>query len=297
MRIFVTGASGWIGTPAVDQLLRSGHDVVALARSEASAAALRAEGVSVRRGELDDLDSLRSGAEDSDAVVHLANKHDFARPAVSNAAERAAVETFGEALAGSDRPFVLASGVLGSFGRPSTEHDPSPFHGPDAPRGGAENRALDFLARGVKVVIVRFAPSVHGDGDYGLVPMLVELARTKGLSGYVGDGSGRWPAVHRLDAGRVVALGVDGAEAGQVLHAIAEEGVPTRSIAEAIGRGLGVPVGPIAPADAMAHFGWLGGLFGLDVVSSSALTQKALGWTPSGPTLLDDLSGPAYFRL
>ncbi len=174
--------------------------------------------------------------------------------------------------------------------------NPSPFHGSDAPRGGAENRALEFVDRGVKVVIVRFAPTVHGDGDYGLVPMLVAVARVKGFAGYVGNGSNRWPAVHRLDAGRVVGLGLDHALAGQVLHAIAEDGVPTRSIAEAIGQGLGVPVVSLAPADAMAHFGWLGGLYGLDLASSSALTRAALGWSPSGPTLLDDLSGDAYFR-
>ena len=201
MRVFVTGASGWIGSAAVDELLATGHEVTGLARSNASAATLAAKGVRVRRGDLDDLDSLRAGASDADAVLHLANKHDFVNPAISNAAERAAVQTIGDTLAGSGRPFLLASGVAGlSGGRPATEDDPSPFHGPDSPRGGAENLAFEFVDRGVRTVSLRFAPTVHGVGDHGFIAAIAGVARAKGVSGYPGDGTNRWAAVHRSDA-------------------------------------------------------------------------------------------------
>lgn len=296
MRVFITGASGWIGSAAVDELLAAGHEVVGLARSDTSAAALEAKGVRVRRGDLDDLDSLRAGAADADAVIHLANKHDFAHQAVSNSAERAAVQTLGDALIGSNRPFVIASGMAGrGDGSISTEADRSPFHGAEAPRGGAENLALEFVDRGVGTVIMRFAPTVHGAGDYGLVALLVDVARRAGVSGYIGDGDNRWPAVHRLDAARVVHLGLEKGTPGTVLHAVAEEGVASRTIAEAIGRGLGLPVVAIAPDDALTHFGWLGGFFGRDIPASSALTQELLGWTPGGPTLAEDLASGSYF--
>ena len=296
MRVFMTGASGWIGSAAVDELLAAGHEVVGLARSDASAAALEARGVRVRRGDLDDLDSIRAGAAETDGTIHLANKHDWSDPAASNRAERSAVQAIGEVLAGSDRPFLLASGVAGNPGDVLTEETPSPFYGPDSPRGGSENVALDFVQQGVRAVSVRFAPTVHGWGDHGFIAILVGIARERGFPGYVGDGAARWPAVHRSDAGRVVALGLETAPAGAILHAIGEEGVPTREIAESIGRGLGVPASSVAPEDAAGHFGWLGGFFGMDIPASSVRTQQLLGWTPTGPTLLADLATDAYFR-
>ena len=297
MRVFVTGASGWIGSATVDELLGAGHDVVGLARSDASAAALEDKGATVLRGDLDDLDSLRKGSEGTDATIHLANKHDWSSPAESNRAERVAVQTIGDVLAGSDRPFLLASGVAGLVpGRPSTETDPSPFIGPDSPRGGTENLALDYVDKGVRSISLRFAPTVHGDGDHGFIAILVAAARAKGLSGYVGAGSTGWSAVHRSDAARMVRLGLELAPAGSLLHAAAETSVSSRAIAEVIGRGLGLPVGSVAPDDAVEHFGFLGTFFAMDLAASSTLTQELLGWTPTGPTLLEDLESGCYFR-
>ncbi|MBK3567986.1 SDR family oxidoreductase [Streptomyces sp. MBT62] len=297
MRVFVTGASGWIGSAAVEELLAAGHEVVGLARSDTSAASLGAKGAQVRRGDLDDLDSFRKGAAAADAVLHLANKHDFTNPAVSNQAERAAVQAIGDVLTGSGRPFLLASGVAGlAQGRVATESDRSPFHGLQSPRGGSENLALDFVDRGVNTVSVRFAPTVHGDGDHGFIATLVAIAREKGVAGYVGDGTNRWPAVHRSDAARITRLGLEKAPAGTLLHAVSEEGVPTREIAQAIGRGLGVPVTSIAPQDAHKHFGWIGRFFAMDILASSTRTQELLGWAPSGPSLIQDLDAGSYFR-
>jgi nucleoside-diphosphate-sugar epimerase len=297
MRVFITGASGWIGSAAVEELLADGHEVVGLARSASSAASLEAKGALVRRGDLDDLESIRAGADEADAVVHLANKHDFEHPAVSNKAERDAVRTIGDVLAGSNRPFLLASGAAGLVqGREATEDDRSPFHGPDAPRGGSENLALEYVDRGVRTVCLRFAPTVHGAGDHGFIATLVGVARATGVAGYVGEGTNRWSAVHRSDAGRLVLLGLDKAPAGSRLHAVAESGVPARAIAEAIGRGLGLPSRSVRPEDAAAHFGWIGAFFAMDMSSSSVLTQELFDWKPTGPTLLEDLAGGSYFR-
>ena len=298
MRVFVTGASGWIGSATVDELLTAGHEVLGLARSDASARALEAKGASVQRGDLDDLDSLRAGVAASDAVIHLANKHDFANPAVSNRAERDAVQTIGDALVGSGRALLLAAGVAGfQLGRAVVETDVSAAHGPDSPRGGAENLALGFVDRGVRVTSVRFAPTVHGHGDHGFIATIVDAARRTGVSGYIGDGANRWPAVHRSDAAALVRLGLENAAAGTVLHAVGETGVPTRQIAEAIGRGLGLPTVSVAPDDAAEHFGWIGGFFGLDMTASSEHTQQRLRWIPSGPTLAADLADGAYFAV
>ncbi|HEU5420727.1 MAG TPA: SDR family oxidoreductase [Streptosporangiaceae bacterium] len=295
MRVFVTGASGWIGSATVDELLAAGHEVTGLARSDASAAALRAKGAQVRRGDLDDLASIRSGAEAAEAVIHLANKHDWSNPAASSAAERAAVQTIGDALTSSSRPFLLASGVAGlGQGRPATEDDPSPFHGPDSPRGGSENLALEFISRGVHTVSLRFAPTVHGTGDHGFIAILAAIAREKGVSGYPGDGTNRWAAVHRSDAARLVTLGLAKAPAGTRLHALAETGVPARDIAEALGRTLGLPVTSIAPDEVAAHFGWIGTFFSMDLAGTSTATQQLLGWTPAGPTLVEDIDAGAY---
>jgi nucleoside-diphosphate-sugar epimerase len=295
MRVFVTGASGWIGSATVDELLAAGHEVTGLARSDASAAALEAKGARVRRGDLDDLASIRAGAEDAEAVIHLANKHDWANMAATAAAERAAVQTIGDALAGTDRPFLLASGVAGlTQGGPCTEADPSPFHGPDSPRGGSENLALEFVDRGVGTVSLRFAPTVHGAGDHGFIAAIAAVAREKGVSGYPGDGANRWAAVHVSDAARLVVTGLAKAPAGSRLHAVAEEGVPTRAIAEAIGRSFGLPVESIAPDEVQAHFGWIATFFAMDLAASSTVTRELLGWTPVGPTLIEDIDAGGY---
>ncbi|WP_433788993.1 SDR family oxidoreductase [Actinoplanes sp. CA-252034] len=295
MRVFVTGATGWIGSHTVDELLSAGHEVTGLARSDAGENSLRAKGARSLRGDLDDLDALRRGTEDADAVVHLANKHDWANPAESNRAERAAVETLAEALTGSDRPFVFASGLASlALGRPATESDPSPFSGPDTPRGGAENLALEYADRGVRAVAARFSPTVHGTGDHGFIALLVAAARRTGVSGYVGDGTSAWSAVHVHDAARLVRLGLERAPAGTRLHVVAEEAVTARDIAEAIGRHLDLPVKPVAPEDAVGHFGFIGRFFALDMSASSAATRAAFGWEPTGPTLAEDLAAGAY---
>jgi nucleoside-diphosphate-sugar epimerase len=295
MNVFVTGASGWIGSATVDELLRAGHRVTGLARSDPSAAALEAKGVAVRRGDLDDLDSIRAGASDAEAVIHLANKHDFSNQAVSNAAERAAVQTIGDALAGTGRPFLLASGTAGlAQGRPATEDDASSAHGPESPRGGSENLALEYVDRGVHSVSLRFAPTVHGFADHGFIAVIAGIARQKGVSGYPGDGTNRWAAVHRSDAARLVAQGLQKAAAGARLHAVAEEGVSTREIAEAIGRACDLPVTPIDAGDVAEHFGWIGTYFAMDLRASSTATQELLGWTPTGPTLIEDIDAGGY---
>ncbi|GAA3554619.1 SDR family oxidoreductase [Kribbella ginsengisoli] len=294
MRVFVTGASGWIGSASVDELLADGHQIVGLARSDASAASLAAKGVEVLRGDLDDLEVLRTGAAGADAVIHLANKHTF--DAAANNAERIAVQTIGDELAGSGRRLLIAGGMNPVPGRASTEADRSPHHGPDSPRGGAENLALSYQDKGVHPIVVRFAPTVHGAGDHGLIRMLVTGARAAGFSAYVGDGANRWPAVHRSDAARLVALGINKAPAGAILHAVAEEGVPTHAIAEAIADGLNLPATSVTPEDAITHLGWLGGFFAMDLLTSSTATQTLLGWTPTGPTLLEDLKTNSYFH-
>ncbi len=295
MHVFVTGASGWIGSAVVDQLLIDGHEVTGLARSDASAAAVEAKGARVLRGDLDDLSALRAGAEDSDGVVHLANKHDWTNMAATNAAERAAVETIADALVGSDRPLLVAAGVAAlTQGRPATEDDDSPFVGVDSPRGGSENLALGYADRGVRAVSLRFAPTVHGMRDHGFVSILAAAAREKGVAAWAGDGAHAWAAVHRSDAARLVSLGLTKAPAGAKLHAVAETGVPTREIAEALGRALGVPAQSV-PADELgAYVGWLGMFFGMDLSATSTATQELLGWTPTGPSLIEDIDGGAY---
>ncbi|WP_035856024.1 SDR family oxidoreductase [Cryptosporangium arvum] len=293
MRVFVTGATGWIGSATVDELLATGHQVTGLARSDESAAALERKGASALRGDLDDLDALKRGATGSDAVVYLANKHDFGPE--SDRAERAAVEAILGELVGTAKPFALANGLSGLVrGRAVVETDASPEVGPHADRGGSENLALDHVERGVRSMIVRFAPSVHGVGDWGFVKFVADAARRRGVSGYLGDGSTQWSAVHRSDAARLIRLGLERAPAGVRLHAVAEESVSTREIAEAVGRALGLPVSSIATAEADEHFGFIGGFYGLDMYASSARTRELLDWTPTGPTLIEDILSGAY---
>jgi nucleoside-diphosphate-sugar epimerase len=291
----------------VPELIGAGHQVTGLARSDASAAALTAAGAQVHRGTLDDLDSLRSAAAASEGVIHLAFKHDIAfSGGFQDAADadRRAIETFGEALAGSDRPFVIASGTLGlAPGRVGTERD---GHGPGSATahlsGGTQTRmanaqmTLSLASRSVRSSVVRLPPTVHGEGDNGFMAALVGIARDKGVSGYVGDGSSRWPAAHRFDAAPLFRLALEKAPAGSVLHAIADEGVPIRAIAEVIGRHLDLPVAAISPQDAGEHFGWLAGHLATDSPASSTLTRELLGWHPTHPGLIDDLDKGHYFH-
>lgn len=296
MRVFVTGASGWIGAHTVDELVAAGHEVVGLARTDRAEAALKAKHALVLRGDLDDLDALRRGATEVDAVVHLANKHDWTNQAETNRAERAAVATLAEALVGTDRPFVVASGVAGlAQGRPALEIDANPNVGPDSPRGGTENLAFDYVDRGVRSIAARFSVTTHGTRDHGFIALIVAAARRTGVAAYVGDGTQAWSAVHVTDAARLLRLGIEQAPAGTRLHAVAEEGVPTRAIAEAIGEVLGLPTASVTPEQAVEHFGgFIGTVWGMDVRASSAATRAAFDWTPTGPTLLEDIRAGAY---
>ncbi len=307
MRIFVTGASGWIGSAVIPELIASGHGVVGLARSDASADAITAMGATPHRGTIDDLDGLRAAAEASDGVIHLAFQHDLAFSGgfeVAARGDRRAVEAFGDALAGSNRPLVIASGTLGLVpGQLATEKDGhGPIGdghgfgtGPQIRRATAEF-VLSLAARGVRSSVLRLSPTVHGDGDHGFMSSIVGIARTTGVSGYIGDGSNRWPAVHRFDAAHLCCLAVENAPAGSTLHAVADDGVPVREIAEVIGRHLDLPVRSISPEDAGEHFTWLAGFIGLDSPASSALTRELLGWEPTHLGLIQDLEQGHYFK-
>lgn len=301
MRIFVTGASGWIGSAVVPELIGAGHQVVGLARSDTSATALTAAGAEVVRGTVDDLDLLRDAAAASDGVIHLAFKHDIAFSGdFQGAAEadRRAVDVFGEALAGSDRPFVLASGLAGlAPGRVATERDRAAFDGsPVSIRATTAQEVLAFASRGIRSSVVRLSPTCHGEGDNGFMATLVAIAREKGVSGYIGDGANRWPAVHRLDAAHLFRLAAEQAPAGSVLHGVAEEGVAIRDVAEVIGRHLDVPVVSVAAEEAAGHFGWMAGFIGLGLPASSTVTRELLGWKPTQPDLLEDLDKGHYFH-
>lgn len=299
MRVFVTGASGWIGSAVVAELLAADHQVLGLARSDAAAAAVTAAGAEVARGDLGDLDVLRAGAGDSDAVVHLAFRHDVAfsgdfQTAVDS--DLAAIEIFGDVLAGTDRPLAIASGVAGlKPGAVATERDMAePFPG----AGGRvlnERVGLALAERGVRSMSVRFAPTVHGDGDNGFIAMIVAADRAAGLAAYIGDGTNRWPAVHRFDAARLVRLAIESAPAGSVLHAVGEEGVAIRDVADAIGHGLNLPVASITAEQADTQFGFLAGFLALDMPVSATLTRQLLSWAPSGPGLVADLQQGHYF--
>jgi nucleoside-diphosphate-sugar epimerase len=305
MRFFVTGASGWIGTQTVAELLGAGHEVVGLARSDTAAEKLEAVGAAPRRGDLDQPGVLAEAAADSDGVIHLAFQHDVAfggNFAAAGAVDRRAVEAMGAALAGSDRPFVIASGMVGlTLGRPATENDglvasPEIQSNPAGVRAATALLTLSLRGTGVRSSVVRYPPTVHGDGDHGFVATFVAIARQHGFSAYADDGANRWPAVHRSDAARLTRLAAEAAPAGSVLHAVGDEGVPFRDIAETIGRHLDQPTKALGATEALEHFGPLGHFFGLDSPANADITRELLGWQPTGPDLLDDLDQDHYYR-
>ncbi|MFO0993084.1 MAG: SDR family oxidoreductase [Hyphomicrobiales bacterium] len=296
MRVFVTGATGFVGSGVVQELLMVGHEVTGLARSDAGAAALAAAGAKVHRGDLADLESLRRGAADAEAVIHTAFNHDFSKFKENCEADRRVIEALGSALAGSSRRLIVTSGTgLLAQGRLATEAD-VPLSNADAiPRVATEEAAAAAGARGINVSIVRLPPSVHGDGDHGFVPMLIGMAREKGVSGYVGQGQNRWPAVHRSDAARLYRLVLEAGPLEGRYHAVAEEGVVFRDIATVIGRRLDLPVKGLAREEAATHFGWFAHFAQLDAPASSARTRELLEWKPNGPGLIADLDRAAYF--
>ncbi|WP_394830226.1 SDR family oxidoreductase [Pendulispora rubella] len=298
MRVFVTGATGFVGSALVQELIGAGHRVLGLARSEKGASLLAAAGAEVHRGDLEDLESLKQGAAAADGVIHTAFIHDFSNIAAAGVTDKLAIEAMGATLAGSERPFVVTSATaLVAQGRVATERD-TPLLQPaaGAHRLASDRATLALASRNVRVSLVRLSPSVHDDGDYGFVPALIRIAREKGVSAYIGEGRNRWPAVHRRDAVRLYRLALEKGAPGSTFHGVADEGVPTREIAEVIGRRLNVPVISKSPEDAAAHFGWLARFFGLDNPSSSAQTREQLGWSPQHPGLLADLEHGRYFE-
>jgi nucleoside-diphosphate-sugar epimerase len=293
MRVFVTGATGWVGSAVVQDLIANGHEVLGMTRSDAGATALEAAGAKVHHGTLEDPDSLRRGAADADGVIHTAFSHDFSKFAESAQVEKTAIAALGAELEGSNRPLVVTSGVaLLQHSGLATEDDVPAANFPRNP----EDAAKAWTSRGVRSSIIRLAPTTHGHGDHGFVPILIALAREKGVAAYVGEGANRWPAVHRLDAAPLYRLALEH-EVGGTYHAIAEEGVSFKAIAEVIGRRLGLPVVSISPEEAAGHFGWFHMFAGIDVPTSSAKTRAALGWAPTHPELITDLDHPAYFTL
>ncbi len=297
MRVFVTGASGFIGSAIVKELISAGHQVLGLARSDEGAKSLIAAGAQVHRGNLEDLESLRSGAATADAVIHTAFNHDFSKYVANCEADRHVIEVLGSALAGSDRPLIVTSGTgmaNGAPGRLATEEDAAASSAA-VPRAASEEAADSVAAKGARVSVVRL-PQVHNTIKQGLITYAIALAREKGMSAYVGDGLNRWPAAHVLDTARLYRLALEKRDAGARYHAVAEEGVTLRDIAEVIGRGLKVPVVAMSPEEATAHFGWLGVFAGRDVPASSAQTQERLAWHPTGPGLIADLEQMRYFE-
>jgi nucleoside-diphosphate-sugar epimerase len=295
MRIFVTGATGFIGSAIVPELINAGHQVLGLTRSDAGAKSLVAAGAEVHQGSLEDLESLRSGAAKSDGVIHTAFDHDFSDYGAVCEKDRRAIEALGSGLAGSDRMLVITSGTgMGSPGPGQLATEEYFDRNHPIPRKASELAGISVAERGVKVSVVRL-PQVHNPVKQGLVTYLVQVAREKGVSAYVGEGLNRWPAAHRLDVARLYKLAFEKQEAGRMYHAVAEEGIPLRQIAEAVGRGLKIPVVSVSPEEAPAHFGWLGMFAGFDMPASSAQTQEWLDWHPTGPGLIADLDEMQYF--
>ena len=293
MRVFVTGATGFIGTAVVQELLAEGHSVLGLARSDASAATLAALGVDVQRGDLSDHEALAAGARATDGIIHLAFIHDFSTYLANAETDRRAAAAMADALAGTGKPLVATSATaILAQGRLALETDASD---PAGHFRASSELVLSAAERNVRVSVVRLSPTVHGAGDHGFVPALIGVAKKTGVSAYVGDGANRWPAVHRSDAARLFRLALEKAAPGSRLHGVAEEGIPMRTIAETIGAGLGLPTRSLAPDEAAAHFDWLARFVGIDNPTSSTITRETLGWHPTGPDLLTDMQESGYF--
>lgn len=297
MKVFVTGATGLVGTAVVKELINAGHDVLGLARSEASAQKLTDAGAQVHRGDLEDLESLRSGAAAADGVIHTGFIHDFSRFAEVCEVDRKAIEAMGDVLAGSNKPFIVTSGnAIVSPSVLATEDMDGPHDTSRIPRV-SESTGLAFVEKGVRAMVIRLSPSVHGEGDiYGFVPMMIKAAREKGVAAYVGDGQNRWNAVHVLDAALLYRLALENGEAGARYHAVGDEAITFKTITEAIGKGLHLPVASLSPQEAAGHFGWLSNFAAIDCPASSKITQLQLNWQPVHASLTDDLAGDIYFK-
>ncbi len=297
MRVFVTGATGFVGSAVVEELLNHGHEVLGLVRSDRSAELLATLGAEVHRGDLQAPETLRSGSLAADAVIHTAFLHDFLRFQESCAIDRAAIETLGAAIDDTDKPLIVTAGVafLETAEQVATENDKAPGPTDQYPRA-SETAANALAARGIRASVMRLPPSVHGTGDRGFVPMLIDIAREKGLSAYVGEGRNLWSAVHRRDAARAFRLAIEFGATGETYHAVAEEGVPFRKIAQAIATGLGAPCESVPEEKAEEHFTWFAPFAALDQPASSVRTRERLGWTPTGPELLEDIAEAGYFN-